>query len=49
LGHSGYHHLKVNCQANGRRRFECRVNGAQLWQATVTPGGSVHLRLIGSE
>lgn len=49
LRQRGYKTLRVNCQTTAPRRFDCRVNGAQLWQAVVTPGGSVRLRLLGSE
>lgn len=50
LRHHGFKKLEVSCQQTaGRRRFDCRVNGAQLWQAVVTPSGAVHLRLLGSE
>jgi hypothetical protein len=44
-----YKAARVSCQNIGRHRFDCRVSGAQLWLATVTPSGSVHLRLLGSE
>ena len=46
---SGYRVLSVKCETTGQRRYDCRVNGAQLWRAVIAPGGSVHLRLLGSE
>jgi hypothetical protein len=49
LAHRGYRALKVDCQTTSPRHFDCQVNGAQLWQAIVTPGGSIRLRLLGSE